>query len=61
MHTMRISKKERNKTIPNTEAILSNEDRKLKFETSWNGYDTQMRREVKTNRKKIYIKHRHTT
>lgn len=45
-------KRNENKRYWITEAILSNEDRKLKFEATSNGYDTQMRREVKKNERK---------
>lgn len=60
MHT-RAKRKTKINDTEYTEAILSNEDRKLNFETSSNGYDTQMRREVKEKRKTYNIKHRHTT
>lgn len=60
-HDAIIEKRKKQNDTKNTEAILSNEDRKLKFETSWNGYDTQMRREVKKKKKKPTEKYKTPT
>lgn len=51
---------------PTTEAILSNEDRKLKFDTNSNGHDTQqdqqekMKRRREIKQKSITLTHRET-